>query len=129
MLATGSSREQTALAFHTEPEDLDRQLEQAANAGTNPMELLAAGKDILRQLTVDRGYLNLAVFGSVARGDARDDSDIDLLVQPPPHTGLYAFAQLADLLESIIGCSVDLISYGGLKSGSHGTILRDAVKL
>ena len=69
------------------------------------------------------------MFGSVARGQARQDSDIDLLVDAPPGTSSFAFISFKHLIEQVFGRGIDLISYGGLKSKMDDDIRRDAVLL
>jgi hypothetical protein len=66
----------------------------------------------------------LAVFGSAARGEARPDSDIDLLVEfyPEARVGLLGFARLMNELSELLGRKVDLVSKPGLKP-----LIRDAV--
>nr|WP_244962792.1 nucleotidyltransferase domain-containing protein [Cryobacterium roopkundense] len=54
--------------------------------------------------------MRLAVFGSVARGEARQDSDIDLLVDAPPGTSSFAFIRFKRLIEQILDREIDLIS-------------------
>jgi predicted nucleotidyltransferase len=51
----------------------------------------------------------LALFGSWARGDQREDSDVDVLVDVDASIGLR-FVTLAEQLESVLGCHVDLVS-------------------
>lgn len=59
---------------------------------------------------------NPRLFGSSARGDDRQDSDVDILVDPLPQTTLYDLAELElELeLESILGCKVDVRTPGEL---------------
>lgn len=65
----------------------------------------------------------------MARGEARPDSDIDLLVDAPPSTSSFEFTRFKQLIEQVLGREIDLISYGGLKSGMDDDIRRDAVLL
>lgn len=68
--------------------------------------LLAAEADI-RQLGVRR----LALFGSVIRGEARPDSDVDLLVEfAPEQKSFDRFMALSELLERILGHPVELVT-------------------
>lgn len=60
----------------------------------------------------------LRIFGSVARGEDVSGSDLDLLVGPSEDADIYDLAELADVLESITGIRVDLVSEGGLRAGS-----------
>ena len=53
------------------------------------------------------GITSMRLFGSVARGDQHEGSDIDLFVTMPPK--LYNYIEAAQYLEQLLGCSVDLI--------------------
>ena len=129
MLAGGASQRQVAEALGVSQSAISQRLASAAAERVNPMKLVMAGGDILRDVAAQNGYTDLAVFGSVARGEARDDSDVDLLVQAPPGTTLSRLSAFEETLEAILGCSVDLVSYGGLKPGVDDDIRRDAVPL
>jgi hypothetical protein len=59
--------------------------------------------------------IRVRVFGSVARGDDRPDSDIDLLVDFAPDSSLFDLMQMARELEELLGHPVDVVSTGGLK--------------
>ncbi len=65
---------------------------------------------VLRRYGVQRAGL----FGSRVRGDARSDSDIDLLIQPPPTMSLFGFSELALAIEDLLGRPVDLVTYASL---------------
>jgi predicted nucleotidyltransferase len=57
---------------------------------------------------------SVAVFGSVARGEDRPGSDIDLLVDFEPGSSLLDVARMSDELTELIGRRVDVVSAGGL---------------
>ena len=68
-----------------------------------------------RKELADRYHVEtMAIFGSVTRGDAREDSDIDILVDFDEPIGLD-FVQLAEDLEAILGRRVDLVSRNAIK--------------
>lgn len=69
--------------------------------------------ELERQFLVHR----LAVFGSWARGDQRDESDLDLLVEVDPAIGL-GLVTLAERLEKELGVRVDLVSRRAISSRS-----------
>ena len=94
-----------------------------------PDELLDAAAPVLKVLAAEHDYRRLAVFGSVARGEARQDSDIDLLVEAPPDTSSFGFIRFTQLIEKVLGREIDLIFYGGLKPNLDDDIRRDAVLL
>jgi len=75
------------------------------------------------------GARNVRVFGSVARGGARPDSDVDLLVEFEPGTGLLRHAALIRELEQLLGCKVDVVSQNGLKARIRARVLEEAVPL
>ncbi len=91
--------------------------------------LIEAAAPVLKDLAVERGFTHLAVFGSVAREQSRPDSDIDLLVHPPAGATIGDLLDLQELFERILGRSVDVVSYGGLKAGVDDDVRRDAVVL
>jgi len=82
---------------------------------------MPASDDILTTLREQRKVLSrrypihrLALFGSWARGDAREDSDVDVLVEVDPSIGLR-FVDLGDELERALGRRVDLVSRRAIK--------------
>lgn len=81
--------------------------------------------DVLRR----HGVSNPEVFGSTARGDDREDSDIDLLVDFAPGTDLIDMVNIKTELEAILGTPVDLIARDGLKERVRTAALRDLVPL
>lgn len=70
----------------------------------------------------------LAVFGSVARGEATPRSDVDLLVEflPGANIGFMAFSRMQRELSSLLGRSVDLVPKGGLKKRIRAAVLSQA---
>jgi predicted nucleotidyltransferase len=89
---------------------------------------------VLEKLAGDRGSLvdfgvkSLSVFGSVARGEARNDSDVDLLVEFDRPVGLFHLARLQSHLENLIGARVDLVTPGGLRASMRDRVLHEAVR-
>ena len=73
-----------------------------------------------------RGVLSLSLFGFTARGEARPDSDVDLLVDLAPSVGLFEFVDLKERLEALLGRPVDLVPRRGLKRRLKATVLAEA---
>jgi len=69
------------------------------------------------------------VTGSVARGEATSDSDIDLIVDPKPGASLLDLAQFADDLEQLLGRSVDVLSARTLDPDTDARLIADGVEL
>jgi len=69
----------------------------------------------------------IGVFGSFVRGEEKDDSDIDILVEFSEPIGLFTFLDLEDYLEGLLGHNVDLVSKKALKPFIGKQILREVV--
>ena len=65
-------------------------------------------REHLPELQARFGITSMRLFGSVARGNHREGSDIDLFVTMPPK--FYNYVEAAEYLEELLGCDVDLIS-------------------
>ena len=130
MAATGMSQREIAAALGVSQPAVSQQLKVAQDlARVHPETLVEAAAPILRRLAEESGYRRLAVFGSVARGEARHDSDIDLLVEAPEGTSSFGFIEFKQLLERVLGRQIDLVDYGGLKPRLDDDIRREAVLL
>lgn len=130
MVSTGMGQRQIAEAIGVSQPAVSQQLKSSPDLNDIHSEvLLEAAAPILKALAAERGYTRLAVFGSVARGQARPDSDIDLLVQPSPGTSSFGFIRFKQLLEQILGREIDLVDYGGLTPKLDDDIRREAVLL
>jgi predicted nucleotidyltransferase len=75
----------------------------------------------------DRGVQSLAVFGSVARGNYSQDSDLDILVDFSRPVGLFEFIRLKQYLEKITQRRVDLVTQDALRPEMKNRILKEAV--
>jgi predicted nucleotidyltransferase len=92
--------------------------------------------DVLRILQKERQELvdhynisTLSVFGSVARDDARQDSDVDILVEFSRPVGLFQFIELKQRLEILLGSRVDLGTPRSLKPRIKEQVLREAIRV
>jgi len=92
--------------------------------------------EVLSKLTAHRQELTerysiaaLFLFGSVARDEARPDSDVDLLVEFDKPVGLFLFIELQQDLEKLLGCKVDLGTKRSLKTRIKDQVLREAIRV
>ncbi len=74
------------------------------------------------------GVKSLMLFGSVARDEARPESDVDLLVEFDRPVGLFTFLRLKRYLEEILGRSVDLGTPDSLRPYLQEPVSREAIR-
>jgi hypothetical protein len=83
----------------------------------------------IRAIAARHGVVAVRVFGSVARGDAGDQSDIDLLVDLEPGRGLFDLGAFLADVQDLVGESVDVVTPKGLRSRIRDRVFREAVAL
>ncbi|MEA2896141.1 MAG: uncharacterized protein QOJ84_1756 [Bradyrhizobium sp.] len=79
-----------------------------------PSTSIAEHGDQVREILDRAGLHNARLFGSAARGEDTDESDIDLLVEAPLGTTLYDLARVELALEDLLGCKVEVVTHGFL---------------
>ena len=75
------------------------------------------------------GASNVRIFGSVARGEEDEASDIDFLVNLAPDRSLLDLGGLLYELQQILGVDVDVVTDDGLRARVRDKVLSDAVEL
>ena len=93
------------------------------------LQELRARRDEILELAQRYGATNLRVFGSVARGEATPDSDVDLLVNFREGTSLFELSGFWQDLQELLGRDVNLLSENGLKERFRKRIEGDIVPL
>ena len=73
--------------------------------------------------------LAVVLFGSLARGEARPRSDVDLLVAFATPPGFEGYWRVKEFLESLLGRPVDLVMKGALKPWAVSEVLGEAVRV
>lgn len=76
----------------------------------------------------DLGVRSLSIFGSVARDEARPDSDVDIIAEFDGPIGYFHLFHVRRRLEEILGTTVDLTTPGGLRPELRDGILAEAVR-
>ena len=92
-----------------------------------PSEALTTHRQAIRDIVARHLARNARVFGSVARGDDAQGSDIDVLVDPIPGATLLDLGALQVELEEALGLQVDLLTPGDLPPKFRERVLREAV--
>lgn len=92
-------------------------------------ELRGIKKEKILEIADRYGAYNVRVFGSVARGEAHPDSDIDILVDMEPGRSLFDLGGLLFDLQQLLGVDVDVVTENGLRSRIRERVLNEAVPL
>ncbi|MGB8992580.1 MAG: nucleotidyltransferase family protein [Desulfobaccales bacterium] len=85
-------------------------------------------QEILK-IAAQHGVYNVRIFGSVARGEADEASDVDVLVEMEPNRSLLDLGGFLADLEDLLGCKVDVVTERGLKTRIRDRVLQEAVPL
>ena len=92
-------------------------------------DIIRENRDAIVSLAGKHGATQVRLIGSFARGEARPDSDLDLLVTWAEGTSLFDHAALMSELENLLGRKVDIASDGWVKPQIRESVYRDAVPL
>jgi uncharacterized protein len=92
-------------------------------------EILGSKRQQVLQIAHQHGAYDVRVFGSVARGEAQPDSDIDFLVEMEAGRSLLDLGGLVMELQQLLGRSVDVVTERGLKARIRARVLAEAVPL
>lgn len=94
-----------------------------------PATLLQTRRDEILRLAAQRGARNVRVFGSVARGEATSDSDVDFLVDMEPGRSLLDLGGLLMDLQHLLGCKVDVVTETSIREANADHVLQEAIQL
>ena len=72
---------------------------------------------------------NIRVFGSVAKGEATENSDVDFLIDPTPEQDLFDVIRLRRALQELLNCEVDIVHSTALHHSIKEEILASAIVL
>jgi predicted nucleotidyltransferase len=92
-------------------------------------ERITKNRDKILVLADRFGVKNIRIFGSVARHEAHEGSDIDFLVEFPAGTSLLTHAAFQRELSELLGCDTDVASENGLREQIRQTVIQEAVPL
>jgi len=95
----------------------------------NIHETLRRKREEILRITERYGARNVRVFGSVARGENDEQSDVDFLVRIESCVTLLKHAAMVRELEALLGCKVDVVSESGLRPRMRERVLKEAAPL
>lgn len=93
------------------------------------LEELRKHKPEIMRIAKGYGITNIRVFGSVARGEANEESDLDLLVTLPNHLSFFDYAEAEMNLQDALGVPVQMLSERAVHDLLHHRIFSEAVVL
>lgn len=92
-------------------------------------DLLQQRREEILQLAAKHGAYNVRIFGSVVRGEEREDSDVDFLVEMESDRTLLDRIGFMQDLEDLLGRTVHVATLKGLEAYFRDRILKEAVSL
>jgi hypothetical protein len=93
------------------------------------LSILREKRDEILEIGARHGAGNLRIFGSIAKGEGTDSSDVDFLVEMEEGRSLLDLVGLWQDLEELLGCEVDVVTEGGLSPYLRDIILTEAIPL
>lgn len=91
-----------------------------------PSQALHAHRAAIRAVVASHRAANVRVFGSVARGQDEDGSDLDLLIDPTPDTTLFDIGAIRLELRRLLGVEVDVLTPNALPDKLRAAVLAEA---
>lgn len=92
-------------------------------------EMILGKRDEILRIAEEHGALNVRIFGSVARGEADEKSDVDFLVDMGPNRSFFFPGGLIMDLQELLQRKVDVITENGLQKKIREKVLKEAVSL
>lgn len=91
-----------------------------------PSTALQRHRDRIRDIAMSHRIAGISVFGSVLRGEDREDSDLDLLVEPTSETTYFDLGAIQYELSELLGLRVDVLTPGSLPQRLRQKVLEEA---
>jgi predicted nucleotidyltransferase len=92
-------------------------------------KVLKDRREEILEIAASHGARNVQVFGSLARGEAGPDSDVDILVELDPGRSLLDIIAIKQDLEDLLGCKVDVVTEAAISPYIREQVLKEAVSL
>ena len=92
-----------------------------------PSKVLRTYREQIRSVVLAHRATNVRVFGSVARGEDTDTSDLDLLIDPTPETSLMDIGAIRFELKTLLGINVDVLTPNSLPDKFREQVLQESI--
>jgi predicted nucleotidyltransferase len=93
------------------------------------IDLIQQHRDAILEIATRRGATDVRIFGSVARGDASENSDIDFLVRFAETTSLWDRGGMWSDLHELLGRDIDIVDEATLRDELREEVLREAIAI
>ena len=93
------------------------------------MEIIKSNREAILKIAAKHGAKNVRIFGSVARGEDDEKSDIDFMVEMGPERSLYDRAALLLELQELMKIKVDVVTEKGINARIKNRVLNEAIPL
>lgn len=91
-----------------------------------PSQALDLHRERIRQIALSHRVQDIRVFGSTARGEDTEDSDLDLLVEPTSETTLLDIGAIRFELKQLLGLDIDVLTPNALPDKVRAQVLKEA---
>lgn len=95
----------------------------------NSLQTVIEKRDAIHAAAARYGIREVSLFGSVARGDEDEGSDIDFLVEIEPGRSLFDLGGFQVEMEALFGCHVDVVTRNGMKQSMRDRTEKEAVAI
>ena len=92
-------------------------------------EIIKRYRNEILEISTRYGAKEIKIFGSALRGEAKTNSDVDLLVELEPGRSLLDIIAIKQDLEDLLGCKVDIVTEAALSPYIRDEVLNQAVRL
>ena len=92
-----------------------------------PSKALRTYREQIRSVVLAHRATNVRVFGSVARGEDTDASDLDLLIDPTPETSLMDIGAIRFELKTLLGINVDVLTPNSIPDTYREQVLQESI--
>lgn len=99
------------------------------NLAMRPSTALESYRQAILQIVESHNALNPRVFGSVANGTDREDSDLDILIDPTSETTLFDIGAIRRELKCLLGIEVDVLTPNALPDSFRNQVLAEAKRI
>ena len=96
------------------------------HSAMRPSQALENHRQAIVQIVESHNARNPRVFGSVVRGTDRNDSDLDILIDPTPDTSLFDIGAIRRKLKSLLGIEVDVVTPNALPGSFRDRVMSEA---